>query len=109
ARGNARVVDRVGLRLGLGHLHRDLWRVVAKTLVRPDWSRGTAFNGAGQADLPADQRRIQQLLGLVGLGGWHRAEIATQWVGSASDQVKPRHWRREILHAKLWTGRCAGG
>src|ERR1700756_206884 len=43
-RSHSRVVDRVGLSLGLRHLNRDLRRVITETLVRPDWSRWTAFD-----------------------------------------------------------------
>ena len=64
-RSYAGVVDEVRLRLGLRHFNRDLRRMITETLVRPDWSRWTAFDRASQAGLSADQGRIQRLLGLV--------------------------------------------
>src|SRR5437660_1461608 len=64
--------------------------------------------GAGQAGLSADQRRIQRLLGLVGLGLRRRSEERKR-VRVADNYVKPRHWCAERLHAEKRAGWCTGG
>src|SRR5438093_7161028 len=48
-RRHARVVNRVGRRLGLGHFDGNLRRELAEPLMRPDWSRWTAFDGSRAA------------------------------------------------------------
>src|SRR5690349_14461195 len=83
--------------------------MIAETLVRPDWSRWTAFDRASESGLSVDQGRIQRLLRLVGLGRGCRSQIAAQRVIATRDHVEAGHRCAERLHAKCRAGWRASG
>src|SRR6185312_9386128 len=104
-RSDAGIVNRVRGGLRLRHLNGNFWRKLSELLVCPDWSRRTAFNGAGTAA----EKRIDRLLRLIRLRLRNRVEIAGKGVGSAWNHIEPRHWGAEGLNAKQRAGRCTGG
>src|SRR5207302_3511855 len=106
---NLRIVSGVRAGLGLGAFKADLRRVITESLVRPDWSRWTAFDRTGQAGLSVDQGWIQRLLRLVRLRLWNRSQATGQGVRDTLGHVKARHRCAERLHSKCRAGRCAGG
>ena len=96
-RCDARVVGVVDLGAFHSRLEGELWGEPVELLVRPDRARRPALDRPGVARDHALERRVQRLLGGVGLrrgGGTQRGDRLSR------QDIEPRHRRRERLHAE---------